>query len=137
MTLVRKHLPNGSVRYEKAPGDSEPALGFVDAGRSHLEPTLRSHDFQYVGTERRGNVTYHVLTGETGHVERDERPDARNYRLTVRVTDEGLVESMTLRFDTVRNGVNVTVVQRFRTFDVGSTTVERPDWYDEAVNATD
>ncbi|QLG61466.1 hypothetical protein [Halorarum salinum] len=132
-TLVRQEQWNGSVEHGTLPGDSEPAIGFTDTGRSVVEPALLAREFRYVGTERRGNATYHVLTADAGTVERDERADARNYRLTVAVTPEGVVESMTTRYDTARDGVEFTYVQRFRVSDVDGTTVDRPAWADEVM----
>lgn len=137
-TLVRHERRNGSVEHETLPGDSEPAIGFTDTGRSVVEPTLLPREFQYVGTERRGNVTYHVLTAEADTIERDDRADARNYRLTVAVTPEGIVESMTTRYDTTRDDVEITHRQHFRVSDVDGTTVDRPAWADEVMgNVTD
>ncbi|QLG27818.1 hypothetical protein HUG10_09750 [Halorarum halophilum] len=129
-TFVRQEQPNGTVQYRERPGDSMPTFGISPTGRSTVEPLLYYAEFQHVGTERRGNATYHVLTAEPGTFELSE--DARNVKLTVAVTQEGLVESTFLRYDTVLRGVEVTYVVRFRASDVGSTTIERPGWIDEA-----
>lgn len=133
-TLVRRERPDGTVRYRERPGDARPTIGVSPTGRAIVEPLLYSAAFQYVGTERRGNATYHVLTA--GTVEFGRTENARNVRVAIAVTPEGVVESTSLRYDTRLRGVEVTIVERFRVFDVGSTTVERPGWADEAANGT-
>ena len=133
-TLVRQQRPDGTVRYRKRPGDAKPTIGVSPTGRAIVEPLLYYAEFRYVGTERRGNATYHVLAAGTVTFRRTE--DARNVRVAAAVTPEGVVESTSLRYDTTLRGVEVTVVERFRVFDVGSTTVERPGWADEAANGT-
>lgn len=95
----------------------------VGAGRITLESLLVSADLQYVGVERQNGANLHVLAGT-----------ADDTRLTVRVTEEGVVRSFVYRTRTRIHGTEVTLVRRFRTYDVGSTTVERPEW---AENATE
>jgi len=61
----------------------------------------------------------------------------RNVSFEAIVTPEGLLQSYEFRYDVDRSGRTVRVVRRLRYRNVGSTTVDRPPWYDEALNATD
>lgn len=66
-----------------------------------------------------------------------EVADPHDVRLVVRVTDEGLIRSYRFTYEGRVDGRAVRVVRRVEFSGVGTTTVERPPWYDEAVNASD
>lgn len=63
----------------------------------------------------------------------DSPRDARFYLV---MTGDGRVISHQLAYDASFEGIPVQVIRRVRYVKVGSTTVERPTWYDEAMRET-
>ena len=58
--------------------------------------------------------------------------EPRNVSLTVSVTDEGVIERWRLAYDATLANRTVRVTRDARLTDIGSTTVRRPDWVDQA-----
>lgn len=115
VTASRLTLADGTSAVQVREGG--PVGSFADVGTGRIVPVLAGVDLQYVGSERRNDAEIHVLAGTRG--------DAR---LTMRVTSEGVVRSFTHRTHDDIDGARITFVTRFRTYDVGSTVVERPAW---------
>jgi hypothetical protein len=63
--------------------------------------------------------------------------ETRNVSFVATITPDGRIESYELRYETDRDNRAVRVVRRLRTRNVGSTTIERPPWFAEALNATE
>lgn len=60
----------------------------------------------------------------------------RNASLRAHVDPNGVVRSYRFTYDATADGVPVTVTRVVRYEDIGSTTVDRPDWYEKAVNGS-
>lgn len=58
--------------------------------------------------------------------------DPRNVSLTVRITDSGAITNWRLAYDATLVNETVRVTREARIVDVGSTTIRRPEWVDEA-----
>lgn len=122
--LTRQTSPDGSVQYVISDEGPPSRIANIGAGRTTLESVLTGVELRYVGVDRDdGGAAIHVLTAT---------PD--DGQLTLRVTPRGVVRSFVLTSPAEVNGEALTVVRRFRTYDVGATTVERPAWVH---NATD
>ena len=84
--------------------------------------------------ERPGGVT---LVGESlSDPERLPSPpylqNPRNVSLTVKVTEDGVISRWRLAYDATLANQTVQVTRDARLTDIGSTTVDRPDWVDAA-----
>lgn len=98
--------------------------------RDFFEDTFETVETRLVGTE---NETAYLLVGETATEPLDEEyADPRNLSLRASVTPEGMVRSLTLRYEATVEGRTVTVVRTLRYEDVGETTAPRPPWYERA-----
>jgi hypothetical protein len=100
--------------------------------------------FRSLGTEtvgRTANGSYRIRA--TGVTDRDRleqvlrEPAVRKVSFEATVRPDGLLRSYELRYETDREYGTVGVTRRFRHERVGSTTVERPTWFDEALNASE
>lgn len=120
--MSQQVLPNGSVVVRADQGGPPSTFATVDVGRTLLESALIGRELKYVGTEQRPDADRYILT-----TTRSES------KLTVRVTANGVIRSFVLQTQTVADGEQLTVVRRFRTFGIGTTTVEKPPW---VANAT-
>ncbi|PSQ27305.1 hypothetical protein BRD09_08790 [Halobacteriales archaeon SW_10_68_16] len=113
---------------------------YVRAQEGHARETIASV-FADVPTEVTGvrtvdGTTVYRLAGE-GTVEGDfskAGSDAvGNVSLTAQVTESGILRRMDLSYVTFLAGQSVRVEWTVRYDDVGTTTVERPSWFDRAV----
>lgn len=52
------------------------------------------------------------------------------------VSDDGVIRRLTIEGEGTQGGQSVTITAKFRITSVGSTTVERPSWYDTAEEET-
>lgn len=123
VTVSRLVLPDGSAERRRVESGPTRTFEYVETGHAVLRGPLTRIDLRYVGAVRGSGTTLYVLSGTTD--------DAR---LTVRVASDGVVRSLVHRTRVRVDGRVVTSVTRFRTYDVGSTVVERPEW---AANATE
>ena len=90
-------------------------------------------------TTRNGTTRYRIVGANvSGEADLGSRyGDPRNVTARATIDSRGLVREYRLRYEGTVSGTNVTVVRRVRYTNVGSTTVERPPWYEVAVrNAT-
>lgn len=129
-SATRGQFPNGTVRYSAWAG--RPPLGlrsFDRTGAVSVEETAEPIALTYRGVDD-GHL---VFRGTRDRLEREIGPPALNVSLTMRVTPRGIVRSYTYRYEVVRDGERVTVVQRFEVSRIGATSVDVPDWYPEAV----
>lgn len=122
VTVSRLVLPDGSVDRRRVESGPTRTFEYVETGHAVLGGTLTRVDLRYVGAAEEGGTTLYLLSGT-----------ADDARLTVRVTSDGVVRSLVYRTRVRVDGRAVTSVTRFRTYDVGSTVVERPEW---TANAT-
>lgn len=103
--------------------------------RRFYESLFAAVPVRVVGEVSAGNATTYRLVGEEPRTTQfvDEVADPRNVRLVATVRDDGLVESLSLRYEGEVDGATVRVVRTVRYRNVGSTTVERPPWFEKAV----
>ena len=90
-------------------------------------------------TTRNGTTRYRIVGANvSGEADLGSRyGDPGNVTARATIDSRGLVHEYRLRYGGTVSGANVTVVRRVRYTNVGSTTVERPPWYEAAVrNAT-
>ncbi|MFB6269671.1 MAG: hypothetical protein ABEH83_06990, partial [Halobacterium sp.] len=79
-----------------------------------------------------GETVYHVVGNASGDTT-FRGQQVSDFEVDARVTGEGVVRQLNVTYE--RNG---TRVERTISFSgVGETTVERPEWYDTALNRTD
>lgn len=130
-----EYWTNGSVVASRTGGNGSGAVqireggpvdGAANVGTGRIVVALAGVDLQYVGRERRNGTDRHVLAGGSD--------DAR---LTLRVTSAGVVRSFVSRTRGTVDGREVETVTLFRTYDVGSTAVERPAWSTDGASGDD
>jgi len=129
-TATRATLSNGqTVLLTRLP--TPPTRHIVGLGLG--ERVLRDSEFR-VSSTGNGTTTL-VVEGHVGLSEL-EVPVAvgppRNATARVTVTPEGLVQRVHVTYDTTYLEERVRVTISHRVVGVGETTVERPDWVDEA-----
>ena len=123
VTVSQQTLPNGSVERYVSEGRPSGTFANARAGRVVLESVLTGTELQYIGVEDQNGTEVHILASTT-----------EESQITLRVTSDGVIHSFVYRVDTQIDGQELTVIDRFRTYDIGTTTVEQPSW---TTNATD
>ncbi|MFB6116986.1 hypothetical protein [Halosegnis sp.] len=84
--------------------------------------------------EANGTTAYRLSGGKLRQASfTSEFTDVRNVSLTATVTEQGVVRSLVLRFSGTTDGATVDIEWRVRYQNVSATTVERPPWFDRAV----
>lgn len=137
----RTDRANGNVTYgvtanpwsEEATTDAPPALKSRFA-RDYVYAVFTTASWTTIVGENTadGETVYRVLGNASGDTTfRGER--VSNFEVEADVTADGVVQYMVVNYD--RNGTAVTRTLSFS--DVGETAVERPEWYDTALNRTD
>lgn len=87
-------------------------------------------DTTYVGQVDRGGTTLHkVVSTSSG----DEAVAGQSYDFSALVDSDGVVRAFQMTQRSTLQGEPVLVTRTFRITQVGDTTVERPDWYGQAV----
>ncbi|SHG76906.1 DUF7537 family lipoprotein [Halobaculum gomorrense] len=127
----------GAVRLEGHPNDPGVPAGLDPTGGAWLYAAFLDTDPVYAGTEPTDAGSVTVLRATAGRLERAGLPDRRKVRLRARIGADGVVRSLTLRYEVFLGGDPGVVRVELRTTAVGSTTVPRPEWVDRALaNAT-
>ena len=139
-TLYAMEGPNGTT-YQRVSDDQRPSSG-TPAGRDHIYLLLSGFETTVTGTETRdGTTLYRVNSTDVAQPEilADElrTETVRNASLSALVTEDGLVREYHVEYAGTVENATVEVERTTRFTRLGETTVERPPWYDEAVNATD
>lgn len=137
--LVGKRVGGGETRYQYVPPPAYTESGFF--GRIQrpypdqtLDFLLGSLDLRVVD-ERENGV---VLAGDTV-VDRDRFEtavpgrDPANVSYRLFVDSEGVVRDQRLSYEATYRGERVSVVRRVRYVAVENVSVERPEWYERAV----
>lgn len=83
-------------------------------------------------TQADGDPHYRVRARTDDHPRLDS---ARDFRLRALVTPDGFIRSMRVDYVLVGNGEPTNVTRQFEYSDVGSTTVDRPEWVRERWDA--
>jgi hypothetical protein len=132
----------GRTTYRIARGvDREPAppgelLSGDEAGDERIYSLFTAVETRIADeTSRNGTTRYRIVGANvTGEADPGSRyGDPRNVTAHATIDSRGLVNEYRLRYEGAVDGANVTVVRRARYIDVGSTTVERPPWYEAAI----
>lgn len=137
-TAMRWTRPDGRVEYTYF--TDAPPESFVGSrtGRDAVYRALADVNVTVVGTNVTDDGTQYVLSAEADRVERVGGPTLLNYSVVATVTEQGVVRSYRVRYEERRENVGVvTIRESFRVSRVGNTTVERPDWFGDAVNETE
>jgi hypothetical protein len=133
-TVIRQ-VTGGEVRYEvdRDPPSGGPLSDLDDA--DHLRSLLGAFESWRVVSHPNGTL---VLSGRG--LERSEvvwapppLADSRNATAEVRVEPGGRVVRASVRFEATVDGMPVAVVEVRRYVAVGSTSTDRPPWYDAAL----
>jgi hypothetical protein len=111
-------------------GQADPTSFYTGVFRSVAVDTVeRGTDGDMVVYRLRGSELRQAsFTGEFA--------DVRNVSLRATVTERGLVRSLRLRFTGTVDAEPVRVEWRVRYRDVSATTVERPGWFERAVQSS-
>lgn len=95
-----------------------------------LYSAVGSMDTTYVGqVERAGTTLHKVVSTSPG----DEAVEGQSYDFSALVDSDGVVRALQMTQRSTLGGEPVLVTRTFRITQVGDTTVERPDWYGQAV----
>jgi len=132
----------------------EPARMSPDATWELLYGAFGTGETTYVGQVERGGTTLHKVVstppsdgvtgeeaGETTGEEADEATDdasdeavaGTTYDFSALVDSEGVVHSFRTTQRSTLEGETFVVTRTMRITEIGNTTVERPDWYEQAV----
>lgn len=129
-TLLRVAPENESVEYQEdpfvpfVPGDWRLRTAFSSVG-----PV----DVDRFETEGR---TYYELTADEpapGSPFLGDEP----FSFTAQIREDGLIKGYRMQGTIRDDGELLTVSEAVTVYDVGETSLERPDWYDEAIEAID
>lgn len=138
-SLYAMEEPNGTT-YQRAAAESRPPVH--PEGRDHLYLLFVGLDTTVTGTETRDGTTLYRVNS-TGVADADVLADelrtetVENASLSALVTEDGLVREYRVEYAGTVGNDTVRIERTTRFTGLGETTVERPPWYDEAVNATD
>jgi hypothetical protein len=133
---------NGSTIYELSHGfDGKPASPrevFADAfeGSERIYSLFAGVETRVVDRVTRNETTRYRIVGAAasdGGAVASQYGDPRNVTVSATIDTRGLVREYRLRYEGTLDGTTVSVVRRARYTAVGSTTVERPPWYEAAV----
>ena len=142
--LAEERNNDTSYRSPRSPeGESVPpveALGPDPTNREAIYAHFGAVETRVVNrTTRNDAMLYRVEATEMTSSVAFERVwrNPRNLSMTALVDSQGLVHEYRLHYTATLNGDTIEVTRRVRYTALGDTTVERPSWYDEAVeNAT-
>lgn len=97
---------------------------------------LVSVRYRVVNVSRTGGVNRYRLVAARGVSEPASAPallvDVRNVSLIATVRDDGVVLGYELQYDATFTDQNVSVIERYGVDQLGTATVEQPDWLSEA-----
>lgn len=129
------NVPRGS--------DSEPVSPrrFLSFGtnRERIASLFRSVETRVADSEQRNGTTRYRVESTTvtnrGAFENDWQ-NPRNVTLIADIDSQGLVREYRLTYAATLDGAPVRIERHVRYTDIGNTTVERPSWYDDAIERT-
>jgi hypothetical protein len=135
------------VRYQQLNLSGAGALGQTFGGEQYLDvsgsvPTLAATEWTRNGTvERDGETLTRFSAGSGEALNRSAlgltpSVNLTEYDATLLVTGEGTIRELTFTLGAEAQGETLTQALELRYTEVGSTTVDEPDWLDEARNAS-
>lgn len=120
--------------------NGEPAppqeLLFKRTSSERIAGLFSSVETRVVGQEQRnGTTVYRVVATNVTNPTVFKRgwQDPRNVTLRALISSQGLVHEYRLNYTATLNDSTVHVNRKIRHTNVGNTTIERPPWYDEAI----
>lgn len=131
---------DGSDDYRRKAGRGFAANTFSSA--SFLVDAFNTTETSVTTVERDGQTWYRVTAAPENETFTYRYPDetveirATDLSTTALVSPSGLVTNFTHEYDFERGSVSGHRTMEIRYSAVGETTVERPSWYDEAINVT-
>lgn len=110
----------------------------VATGSGQIERVFLAAETRVVGRTTHNGTTVYRLVPETQTQSMEATSFGRSVSVKARVTERGLVRTYTFRQTLNGEGSDgaAVIVVSTRYTEVGSTTIERPAWYDEALSAT-
>ena len=122
------------TNYRRAPPSSVRSEAVAGTGGERIERVFTAAETRVARSDRDGRTVYRLVPAANGS---DERLD-QSVSVRARITASGLVRSYTLdqRLSEREAGDASAIVVATRYGAVGSTAVERPSWYGEAMAAT-
>jgi hypothetical protein len=136
--LVATTDADNTTTYRRASSATGESI-VAGTGSEQFERVATIAETRVVGRAERNGTTVYRLAPADGQQTRSGTTDlGRSIRLRARVTARGLVRSYTFRQTLSGEGPDGTavIVAATRYTDIGSTTVERPSWYEPAVAKT-
>jgi len=132
-TVYNRYESDGSVSYET---DDDPYRNFTTFYRqsSVYDQTTLLFNFElsYDGTVDRDGRTLFRFTADSFAEGSSFVGNATDPSATVLVDGNGIVRSAEWNVDVTRDGRSVTITYSYQVDDVGDTSVEEPDWLDDA-----
>lgn len=124
-TWTRTRLANGrTTTGKRLPGELDP-YGY---GEDLLEAVLATDSYRVRDREAGVLIRPRSLDVDGERLSSLSTDAPTNQQAEIFVDRDGLVRSLTLRYDTVYRTERVSVTIRHELVDVGTTTAERPDW---------
>jgi hypothetical protein len=124
---VRRTAGGGEVAYERIPIEDLSVDGFLVT--TQLRERLTSASYERNGTTSCGDATCVVLTATRGI-----GGTVRNVTAEVHVDPQGVIRALDAEW--VRSTDGQAFTFRFTVEEVGTSSVDRPDWVPEALNET-
>ncbi|MFC4989539.1 hypothetical protein [Saliphagus infecundisoli] len=135
-TLTRFEFENGSVEYPSSGDGSVSRNETVRQAMTGPVVSLGSlENTTTVGTVDAEDGTYYVVEGSMNDSSAIEDGTTREVEVRALVREDGLVRQTVVNQSYGGDGERTTINETIEIVDVGETTVERPDWYDEALAA--
>jgi len=129
---------NGTT-YRRMADDLDPAVG-DRTGRDRLYVLLTATDTTLAGTTTENGTTLYRVRATGGDddllAQTLDAETVANLTASILVGEDGVVRRYRVTYDATVGNVTARVTRTVRFTALGGTTVERPGWYDEAVNAT-
>lgn len=140
--IIRAQTINGSTAYSVPRGAdrerrSPEQLGYSPTNREQIYTLFGSVETRVTDREQRdGTAVYRVEATDVTNpatFESAKWQTPENLTLVADVDSRGLVSEYRVHYTATLGGSPVDVNRRVRYTDLGNTTVERPPWYDEAI----
>lgn len=129
--VIVAQTSNNNTSYGVLPQES-----FSGPSVEQIYVLFSSVETRVAGRETRNGTTLYrvVATNVTNPtVFESDWQNPRNVSLQALISSQGLVPEYRLNYTATLNGEPVRINQQVRYTDLGNTTVERPPWYDEAI----
>ncbi|PSP56753.1 hypothetical protein BRC82_01370 [Halobacteriales archaeon QS_1_67_19] len=106
------------------------------AGTTYLDRFAAEANFTPTDVRTVDGTTLIVLEADGSNATDTERANVTDYEATLLVDEDGVVHSATVDVSAARDGQQIRTRFSMNVSAIGETTVEEPDWLDEAKNET-